>query len=203
MNFTVVVPYRNRPEAANRLANAMVNLDVKVVFADSDTDEWNSGRAINLAVEKLDGWILKQDVDCIAYDPALYYMITTPESEKHFKIFGCKYLDRHGKQQGIFCGNEILFHKSAWSAVGGFPEWPGYGFEDYGFTFKLLKNCYKDFGLNPINPLDAQKLMRELTMQINEESLPHFFYHFFHDRSHISIDRANENRVKLYNLICQ
>lgn len=193
MKITIVVPYYDRPKALQRLQNHYFSklnknhFDIIISEVPTETSgKFNTAKALNQGVEKAKtDWILKNDVDCVPeFFPELYaeaLAFIQSANQNDFTIFGAKYMNPNFTFKKRQCGNEVLFHKSAWESVGGVPEWQGYGFEDYLFEYNLMRNR----GL-PVKLSDC-KTPRDMTNKFRDEYLiplnnmnHNWFVHHYH-----------------------
>jgi hypothetical protein len=210
---SIVVPYHNRPDHLELFLREHSRLDPKyfeIVVQDEGIDEngfFNTGRCQNNAIEKSQAeWIMKVDVDCLPSTLELYNSlipIVMKNDVKDYRIFGVEYLNARGQTLPYrFCGNEYFFSKESWKKVGGVPEFPSYGYEDYAFEYSLEKNRNPDFVIDGITEDNASNMVRDnLTMVKNKESLPYYYFHRFHNRQTFNKGTLDLNRKSLYNHI--
>jgi len=211
--ITIIIPYFNRAKALDRLMTYLYdNLDSKKftfrMVKDTPKDEksFNTGKVQNIGFrDSEDEWVFKQDVDCLPEDKNIYsYMSDWVQTASEFdhKIFGVKYLDKNNKimENKLFCGNEYLVNKKLWERVGGVPEWEGYGYEDYGFEYKLEKAVRLRFSLPPYDEKNLSDIIRDNLTFIKNQSEPYFFLHYYHDPV-FDREKLKINKKKLYELV--
>lgn len=222
--LSIVIPYHNRIKSASYFNKSIENLDrnkfeiiISAYYFDYSTiffknmniinnnTHFEIGKYKNKGIDSSkNNWILIQDIDCIGTIELYEYIYNKIQTmnENDFMILGAEYTKKDGSinQKFIKCGNEIVFYKNIWEKIDKIPEWEEWGFEDYAFEYKLMKNKNLDFKLSHIDLIDISQTIRdELTIPENKKH-PFYFKHLYHEKN-IDNEKVKINRQKLLDLV--
>lgn len=146
--FSFCIPYRVLPERHRLLENFLLRMAaVKgyfVVYIGGQNQEgkFNRGAAMNEAINMApDSWIITTDADLIM--PPLFINFIMPLLDKKTVLY-FKYIEAGEERFPGSPGGVNVFHKSLWESVKGYSEeYIGYGYEDYDFRERIIKNGFK------------------------------------------------------------